>query len=135
MQTLRAFTRSISAVMSLVILLTTAGIAPASAGIVTTGELLSMQSQALDREALTRMLAQQEVKATLVKMGVSEQVARDRIQRLTPSELASFKQQLAEAPAGGNTVVGVIVLFLLIFIVTDMLCATDIFTFVHCINK
>jgi len=27
------------------------------------------------------------------------------------------------------------VLFLVIFIITDMLCATDIFSFVKCINR
>jgi hypothetical protein len=31
-------------------------------------------------------------------------------------------------------VVGIIVLFLVIFIITDMLCATDIFSFVKCLR-
>ncbi|MGS7337782.1 PA2779 family protein, partial [Enterobacter kobei] len=47
---------------------------------------------------------------------------------------AQFNQQLDQAPAGAG-VVGIIVLFLVIFIITDMLCATNIFNFVKCINR
>ena len=49
------------------------------------------------------------------------------------AELAEFEQQLAEAPTGEG-VVGIIVLFLVVFIITDMLCATDLFPFVKCIR-
>jgi hypothetical protein len=34
----------------------------------------------------------------------------------------------------GQDVVGIIVLFLLVFIVTDLLCATNIFSFINCIR-
>ena len=79
------------------------------------------------------MLDKQEVQDKLVDMGVSQDQVKDRIQSLTPQELASFEQQLAEAPAG-QSVVGIIVLFLLVFIITDMLCATNVFPFVNCLR-
>ena len=79
------------------------------------------------------MLEQQEVKEKLAELGVSEDQVAERIQNLTPAELADFEQQLAEAPTGEG-VVGVIVLFLLVFIITDMLCATDLFSFINCIR-
>ena len=74
------------------------------------------------------MLEDQGVKAKLQQLGVSEAQVEERIQNLTPTELAEFEQQLAEAPTGEG-VVGIIVLFLLVFIITDMLCATDLFPF------
>lgn len=133
MQAIRSYTQSVSAIMTLVMILSSMWAIPASASIVGTGELLTEQRADIDREALMGMLEREDVKSTLVNMGVGEQEVRDRIQSLTPSELADFKQQLAEAPAGEG-VVGIIVLFLLVFIVTDMLCATNIFPFINCIR-
>ncbi|OEY65345.1 PA2779 family protein [Marinobacter sp. X15-166B] len=133
MQAIRAYTQSISTLMALVMMLTSVWALPASASLVGTGELLTEQRANIDRQALMDMLERGDVQNTLATLGVGEQEVRDRIQSLTPSELADFKQQLAEAPAGEG-VVGVIVLFLLVFIVTDMLCATDIFPFVNCIR-
>lgn len=133
MQAIRSYTQSVSAIMTLMMMLSSMWAIPASASIVGTGELLTEQRADIDRDALMGMLERDEVKSTLASMGVGEQEVRDRIQSLTPSELADFKQQLAQAPAGEG-VVGIIVLFLLVFIVTDMLCATDIFPFINCIR-
>ena len=131
MQTFRNHSRRLSFMILLVLL---AGwMAPAHAGIVGTGELLVEQRADMDRATLTAMLEQDDVKAMLASMGVSEQMVEERIASLTPAELASFQQQLAEAPTGEG-VVGVIVLFLLVFIITDMLCATNVFSFVNCIR-
>ncbi|WP_144822140.1 PA2779 family protein [Marinobacter piscensis] len=133
MQAIRSYTQSVSAIMTLVMILSSMWALPASANIVGTGELLTEQSADIDRQALMGMLEREDVKNTLASMGVGEQEVRDRIQSLTPGELADFKKQLAEAPAGEG-VVGIIVLFLLVFIITDMLCATDIFPFVNCVR-
>lgn len=133
MQAIRSYTQSVSAIMTLVMILSSMWAIPASASIVGTGELLTEQRADIDREALMSMLEREDVKSTLANMGVGEQEVQDRIQSLTPSELADFKQQLVQAPAGEG-VVGIIVLFLLVFIVTDMLCATNIFPFINCIR-
>lgn len=133
MYTLRVYTRPIAALMTLSMLLLSIWATPAAAAVVGTGELLTEQRADIDRQALNQMLERDDVQQALVDMGVSKQDVQERIQSLTPSELADFKQQLAEAPAGQD-VVGIIVLFLLVFIVTDMLCATDIFPFVNCIR-
>ncbi len=105
----------------------------AAAGMVGTGEMIGQQQVQLDRQELISMLDRQDVQNKLADLGVSQDQVKERIQNLTPSELADFERQLAEAPAGEG-VVGIIVLFLLVFIVTDMLCATDVFSFVNCIR-
>lgn len=133
MHAIRSCTQPISAIMALVMVLSSMWAIPASANIIGTGELLTEQRADIDREALMNMLEREDVKSTLASMGVGEQEVRERIQSLTPAELADFKQQLAEAPTGEG-VVGIIVLFLLVFIITDMLCATDIFPFINCIR-
>lgn len=133
MQSIRVYLRQISLFMILAMGLATTWSTTAVAGVVGTGEVLTEQRADVDRESLMSMLERQDVKETLSTMGVDQAELENRIQSLTPSELADFNQQLAEAPVGQD-VVGIIVLFLLVFIVTDLLCATNIFSFINCIR-
>ncbi|MCF7203005.1 PA2779 family protein [Pseudomonas oligotrophica] len=106
----------------------------AQASMIGTQEILAEHQQQVDREQLLGMLDDQEVQKKLESMGVDRAQVEKRINSLTPAELAQFNQQLDSAPAGAG-VVGIIVLFLVIFIITDMLCATNIFNFVNCVNR
>ncbi|MNV56872.1 hypothetical protein D3C71_1491780 [compost metagenome] len=105
----------------------------ANAAMIGTVEVLAEQQQQVDRQQLLSMLDDQGVQDKLQAMGVERSQVEARIDNLTSAELAQFNQQLQDAPAGG--IVGIIVLFLVIFIITDMLCATDIFSFIKCINR
>ncbi|MEE4465210.1 PA2779 family protein, partial [Azotobacter chroococcum] len=103
------------------------------AAMIGTPEVIAVEQHRVDRQQLRQMLEDQEVRRKLEALGVDRQQVEQRIGSLTSAELAQFNRQLAEAPAGGS-VVGIIVLFLVIFIVTDMLCATDVYTFVRCLR-
>ncbi len=108
----------------------------AQATMIGTPEVIAEQQQQVDRQQLLTMLEDADVQKKLESMGVDRNQVEQRINSLTPSELAQFNQQLDQAPAGaGPSVVGVIVLFLVVFIITDMLCATNIFNFINCINR
>ncbi|MAL34332.1 MAG: hypothetical protein CMG84_13120 [Marinobacter sp.] len=133
MNGIRQHLRKFSLTMAVLLAFTATFSMSANAGMVGTGELIQQQQVDLDRQQLLEMLEDQDVKAKLQQLGVSEAQVAERIQNLTPAELAEFEQQLAEAPTGEG-VVGIIVLFLLVFIITDMLCATDLFPFVKCIR-
>lgn len=133
MQSIRGYLRQISLFMILAMGLATTFSTTAVAGVVGTGDVLLEQRADVDRQSLMTMLERQDVQEALSTMGVDQSELENRIQSLTPSELADFNEQLAEAPVG-QSVVGVIVLFLLVFIVTDLLCATNIFSFINCIR-
>ncbi|RBP73437.1 PA2779 family protein [Marinobacter nauticus] len=133
MNGIRKHLRKFSLTMAILLAFATTFSMSANAGMVGTGELIQQQQVDLDRQQLLEMLEDQEVKAKLQQLGVTEAQVAERIQNLTPAELAEFEQQLAEAPTGEG-VVGIIVLFLVVFIITDMLCATDLFPFVKCIR-
>lgn len=133
MQSIRVYLRQISLFMILAVGLATTWSTTAVAGVVGTGDVLTEQRADVDRESLMSMLERDDVKDALSTMGVDQSEVENRIQSLTPSELADFNDQLAEAPVGQD-VVGIIVLFLLVFIVTDLLCATNIFSFINCIR-
>ena len=133
MSGIRKHLRYVSFFTAMIMALGSVWSATATAGMVGTGEMIGQQQVQLDRQELISMLDRQDVQAKLADLGVSQDQVKERIQNLTPAELADFERQLAEAPAGQD-VVGIIVLFLLVFIITDMLCATNVFPFVNCIR-
>jgi Mg2+ and Co2+ transporter CorA len=110
-----------------------AQIAPVQAAMVGTAQVLAAEQGRLDRNQLASMLERQDLQRQLSTMGVDVQHARDRVASLTDAEVAQINQRLAELPAGGD-VLGVLLLILIIFIITDALGATDIFPFVRPIN-
>ncbi len=125
--------RYISIVLTSVFMLTSlASIhAQAASTMIGTHEVLAEQQIQVDREALKAMLADQAVQEKMADMGVSPEQVEKRIDSLTAQELAQFNAQLEQGPAGAG-VVGVIVLFLLVFVVTDILCITNIYRFINC---
>lgn len=125
-------TRRVAGVLAALQLTLCVQLPMAQAAMIGTPEVIAAEQQQVDRQQLRRMLEDQEVRRKLESLGVDRQQVEQRIDSLTRAELAQFNRQLAEAPAGG--VVGIIVLFLVIFIITDMLCATDVYTFVRCVR-
>lgn len=125
--------RRVAAVLAALHLFTFAEVPLAQATMIGTAEVMQQQQHTLDRQQLLKMLDDQGVQKKLEAMGVPRDQVASRINSLTNAELAQFNQQLDQAPAGG--IIGIIVLFLVIFIITDMLCATDIFSFIKCINR
>lgn len=106
-----------------------AQIAPAQAAMVGTAQVLAAEQGRLDRDKLVSMLEREDLQRQLAVMGVDVQNARDRVASLTDAEVAQLNQRIDELPAGGD-VLGVILLIFIIFIITDVLGATDIFPFV-----
>lgn len=126
--------RYVSIMLTALFLLTTVTSVHAQASMIGTQEVISQEQVSVDREALTSMLSDEAVQEKMASMGVSTDQVEQRINSLTADELAYFNAQLDEAPAGAG-ILGVIVLFLVIFIITDLLCATNVYKFVNCINR
>ena len=126
------FMRHLAAVLAAFHLLVVVQV-PVAQAMVGTSEVIAEQQLQVDRQQLLEMLEDQGVKEKLATLDVAPDQVEQRINSLTAAELAQFNQQLEQAPAGGS-VVGIIVLFLVIFIITDMLCATDIFSFIRCVR-
>jgi hypothetical protein len=121
--------------MSVLCLLASATTVHAQANMIGTSQVIAQQQLTVDRATLTHLLTQQATQEKLASMGVSTEQVEQRIASLTAEELASFNAQLSGAPAGAADAVGIIVLFLLIFVITDMMCATNVYRFVNCVNR
>jgi hypothetical protein len=111
-------------------LLVGAQIAPAQAAMVGTAQVLAAEQGRLDRDKLASLLERKDLQRQLSALGVDVQHAKARVAGLTDAEVAQLNQRIAELPAGGDAL-GVILLILIIFIITDALGATDIVPFVH----
>lgn len=105
----------------------------AQAGLISTNAMISVHGESYTQGDFHTALESEELKAQLQTMGVDVEQLNDRIASLTPSEIQQLNTELEQQPAGG--IVGVLLTIFIVFVVTDMLCATDVFTFVKCINK
>lgn len=99
---------------------------PAAAGIVGTAEAVAA-GQAADPLATVRgVLARDDVRERMVALGVDPAEVDGRLAALSDSELALLAEQLEQAPAGGDAlaVIGIVFLVLMILEFTGVI---DIF--------
>lgn len=111
-------------------LLLVATAAPAQAAMVGTDQVLADAQVETQRAELIRMIERDEVRQRLETMGVDPAHAKERVQRMTQAELAQLHGRMNEAAAGGD-VLGVALVVFIVFVVTDVIGATDIFPFIH----
>ncbi len=116
--------------LTLSFLLICAPISQAQAAIIANAQLIDQVQQANDKDALLQTINRVDVQEQLLGMGVSTAELESRINQMTQQEIAQLNQQINELPAGGD-VLGIIVLIFIIFIITDVIGATDIFPFIH----
>ncbi len=102
----------------------------AQAAMVGNAELFGSTEISTDRTVLIEALERDSARQQLAALGISQEQAMERINRMTNQEIAQLNQQLADLPAGGD-VLGIIVLIFIVFIITDVIGATDIFPFIH----
>jgi len=103
----------------------------ATAGMIGNRAILAQSTQ---RQSLVQQLQRSEVREQLLAMGVQPEAVERRIQQLSDAEVAQLNRHIADAPAGSG-VVELIVLLFLVFVVTDVIGATDIFPFIHPVNQ
>lgn len=130
---LRKFAATRSIVMLCIAALAIASVSPAFAGMVGTDQLLAAEQAEVDRERLTSALEREEVKERLTAMGVDPTEAVERVKRMTDAEVAELNDRIDELPAGSSAA-GVILTVFIVFVITDVIGATDIFPFIRSVN-
>ncbi len=106
----------------------------AQAAMVSSQAAIAEHAAEYDRAQLLEAINEQGVKAQLQAMGVDADQVEQRVASLTPAELEQLNQEIQSLPAGQG-VVGVLLTVFVVFVITDMLCATNIFSFINCINR
>jgi hypothetical protein len=97
----------------------------AGAGIVSTQRYLELQSPPTG-DRLNDWLASADVQQQLVAMGVPPAAVEARIAAMTPAERAQLNQRIDEMPAGGDVLVLIGAVFLVLLIL-ELVGVIDIF--------
>lgn len=111
-----------------VLIVATAGTAlplPAAAGMIATESVAAAAS----RDRIGAALARDDVRARLEASGVRPGEVQARVAALTDEEAAQLAGQLDNLPAGGDGLVGAIVLVFIVLLLTDILGYTKVFPF------
>lgn len=101
--------------------------APAFADVVETKDLTMQAELQLQRNDVRNMIASEDMRSALLNYGVSPADIDKRIDNLSASELLQIQNQLSELPVGADGVLGVVLALIVIFILLDLLGATDVF--------
>lgn len=81
------------------------------------------------REQIGRLLERADVQSRLEAHGVSLSDVKARVAAMTDDEVAQVAARIDSLPAGGESIIGAIVLIFVILLITDILGFTKIFPF------
>ena len=122
---MNAFRRACVAMLS-VTLVSLGMQAPASAGIVGTAEAVAAGQQDGARALVDATLARADVRAELARMGVDPAAIEGRVAALSDAEVATLAGQIGEAPAGGDALAVIGIVFV-VLIILELVGVIDIF--------
>lgn len=103
---------------------------PALAAMIPNHQIIETGQSSLDKNTLLATMARADVQAQLVSLGVSPEDVIQRVDQMTQQELAQLNQKMAELPAGSG-VLGFILVVFIVLVITDIIGATNVFSFVH----
>ncbi|MES9818300.1 MAG: PA2779 family protein [Candidatus Thiodiazotropha sp.] len=94
---------------------------------INTMTVIQMDERAMHADRIRSAITRDDVRSTLVGMGVNPAEAELRLDALTDAELVMLSQQMDELPAGGS-ILGVLGAVLIVLIVLELLGVTNVFT-------
>lgn len=100
---------------------------PAQAGMVATHE-------ALDRGRIASLIDRADVQAQLQAYGVNTAELKARAAALTDAETAELAARIEDLPAGGESIIGAILIVFLVLLITDILGYTKVFPFTRSVK-
>lgn len=103
------------------------------AAMVSNQQIIYAAEQTDARQTLLQTLKRDEVQQQLLSLGVSPADVESRIQHMSHGEISQLNQKIDELPAGSG-VLGAVVFIFVVFVITDVIGATDIFPFIHPVN-
>jgi hypothetical protein len=99
---------------------------PAAASVVGTSEAIAAARGASPRAVVDAALARADVRAKLAEMGVDAAAIEGRLAALSEDEIAALAGQIEQAPAGGDALAVIGVVFL-VLIILEVVGVIDIF--------
>jgi hypothetical protein len=103
----------------------------AQAAMIGTDQIIDQTDYSLTREKLLQFLDREAAQKQLQAWGVSPDWIKERVNKLTDMELARINQETGNLNAGGDSILGVLLIIFIVFVITDVIGATNIFPFIH----
>ncbi len=138
MKFLRKFANIISPILMVLMIYTVIPIVPAFASIATTDQMIDLQAATSDRAKVSGFLAREDVRRQTTDFGVDPADVEQRVNALSDEEIGDLARNIDEMPAGQGVVgllVFVAVVLFLVFAITDMAGATDVFPSINGPNE
>jgi hypothetical protein len=98
---------------------------PATAGVVATDAVTA----SAERERIHAALAREDVRAKLEALGVKPADVQARVDALSDEEAAKLAAEIDALPAGGDGIIGAILVVFVVLLITDILGWTKVFPF------
>ena len=127
--------KTIRKVLSVLLSVTliTMSFSSSQAAMIANDVVISQSQHHSARAELMQAVQREDVRQQLLNMGVDPAAVESRINLMTQEEIAQLNQQIEELPAGGS-VLGVLLIIFIVFVITDVIGATDIFPFIKPVN-
>lgn len=100
--------------------------APAAAGVVGTAEAIAATQENGARAVVDAALARADVRTELERMGADPAAIEGRLDALSEAEIATLASQVGEAPAGGDALAVIGIVFV-VLIILELVGVIDIF--------
>jgi hypothetical protein len=94
---------------------------------ISTMTVIDLDERMMQIDRVRSVMARDDVRNTLIGMGVNPEEAEMRMDALTDAELVMLSQQMDELPAGGD-ILGLFGAVLLVLIILELLGVTNVFT-------
>jgi len=105
--------------------------APLQAAMIGTEQVLNPAQLSEARNNLQQFLDQEAAQQQLLAWGVSPDSVKERVNSLTDAELARINNEIENLNAGGSSILGILLVIFIVFVITDVIGATNIFPFIH----
>lgn len=109
-------------------------ITAAHAALVSTESVISSSAVDSPRRKLERYLEREDVRAGLVRNGVTPAAAKARVDALSDDEAAAVAGRIDTLPAGGEFI-GALVFVFVLLLITDILGFTKVYSFTRPVRK
>jgi hypothetical protein len=106
----------------------------AGAALISTEDSLRAPALSAERARIRALLLRDDVRQELRSLGVDTEAAAARVELLSDAEVETIAGKLGELPAGGDTIVAVLLIIVVVFLIlifTDAVGITDIFPWVN----
>jgi hypothetical protein len=102
---------------------------PTYAGMVETDKVAASAQSQSERERIRTFLDRADVRKELQTQGVDASAAKARVAALTDEEVHKVAGKLDKMPAGGDSILGILLTIFIVLLITDILGFTKVFPF------